>query len=306
MDWTSFFVVGERCSGTNAMKNAIKNHYPNLTSFYEKEILWKHEIVKVDMSKIPPDVFCICMTRHPVDWVHSFFHKPYHVDELAKSWKNFVTHQWSNEQRELYAENRPFHDLLELRSVKLKALRNFPRSIFVKQENLRDDPIPCIDRIAAHFGLTKPDHSNCSCHETAKPAQTIYIPNEIFNLLNKSIDWNIEYEIGQYELGRQSGKVVFVDIDNRKEYLQYVDSVKKSNKESKSGDSGDVEEQNNDNSNDDNSDDAGKIVGIILMFILGFAIVWVFIGFGDYLLSEPNYQNKVSPITHIKHKMFLY
>ena len=79
-----FTVMGERCSGTNFLENAIAENF-------ELELIWhygfKHFFGFYDYSKKNPiiknddDVLFIGIVREPISWINSFNNTKHHIPE---------------------------------------------------------------------------------------------------------------------------------------------------------------------------------------------------------------------------------
>ena len=72
-----FTIYGERCSGTNYLKNLILANFDvNLTWEYG----WKHFFGFNEIeSKDTNDVLFICIVRNLPDWINSFFREKHHM-----------------------------------------------------------------------------------------------------------------------------------------------------------------------------------------------------------------------------------
>lgn len=141
----SFEVIGERCSGTNMLTVLLRE---NLGLEMTETYGWKHGFPTL-ISAFPNTAYVV-LVRNVFDWLKSMYGKPWHStpdiqalpfsDFLRVEWSTTVDHprhfkldaedprvgevlQWDRHP----LEGRAFRNILELRSVKLRAhlaLRN--------------------------------------------------------------------------------------------------------------------------------------------------------------------------------------
>lgn len=136
-----FTILGERCSGTNFLENAIRRNFDiDITWDYG----WKHFFGFNDY-KNSDDVLFIGIVRNPYTWVDSLFRTPHHLqDELRIRTNNLLYDQhkfltsecWSYrddndsksineiiEDRNIYTKGR-YKNIFEMRKVKCQYLLN--------------------------------------------------------------------------------------------------------------------------------------------------------------------------------------
>lgn len=126
----NFTIMGERCSGTKLLKQAIEANFGlDFTGDYG----WKHWVGwQDDKIKNAKDTIFFCIARNVFDWCHSFYKKPHHVEHLRH---NFFHSTWYSlaANGEEIMEDRNFHtnkrykNIFELRSVKLKYMYNLDK-----------------------------------------------------------------------------------------------------------------------------------------------------------------------------------
>lgn len=155
-----FFVMGERCSGTNYVSQLIEKNFPRLspTSEYGHKhfLLWfgypeledkldplGYRAKEIHLGKSENCLF-ILVVRNPYDWLRSFYSTPHHVhpDLLHGSFYHFISHPWKFSEpyllhHEIYEfidglnpETRlPFNNVCELRTYKLRNYLNLGRRV---------------------------------------------------------------------------------------------------------------------------------------------------------------------------------
>lgn len=87
----SFFVVGERCSGTNFLQALIEE---NLDLFVTYEYGWKHAFPT--FPAVSAETIAFVVFRNAIDWVRSLYGRPWHVSPLIKamSFRDFLRCRW--------------------------------------------------------------------------------------------------------------------------------------------------------------------------------------------------------------------
>lgn len=172
-----FTILGERCSGTNFLENAIRRNFDiDITWDYG----WKHFFGFNDY-KNSDDVLFIGIVRNPYTWVDSLFRTPHHLqDELRIRTNNLLYDQhkfltsecWSYrddnnsksineimEDRNIYTKGR-YKNIFEMRKVKCHYLLNdMPKKvknyILIRYEDLRDNYNNILNIIGRRFNLKK-------------------------------------------------------------------------------------------------------------------------------------------------------
>lgn len=153
---TKFTILGERCSGTNFLEQAIIKNF-------DIEITWqygyKHFFGFEDYSDSDDTLF-IGIVRNPYKWINSLYKTPYHLqEELKTSQKAFLANEfWSYYDdalihssdygseilfdRNIYTGDR-YKNIFECRKIKCNFLLNdMPKKvknyILIRYEDLRD------------------------------------------------------------------------------------------------------------------------------------------------------------------------
>ena len=185
-----FTIYGERSSGTNYLESLMVNNFDvSITWDYD----WKHFFGWHSLNNSDDTLF-IGIVRNPVDWLNSFYKKPYHLPpqlcpkQLHPKWKNNVQLQainhntnaynflnkeiyslhYDNDSKEnmndrnMYTKKR-YTNIFEMRHTKLKFLmKDMPNKvkhyIFIKYEDLMHKFEETMKRIQEAGQLTiKPD-----------------------------------------------------------------------------------------------------------------------------------------------------
>lgn len=127
-----FTILGERCSGTNFLEEAIlKNFDLNITWEYG----WKHFFGRSDFEN-SDDVLFLGIARDPISWLNSLYRDPHHIPpHIRRSVTSFLNSEFYSEHfvngaLEEIMEDRNFKNekryknIFELRSNKLIYLKN--------------------------------------------------------------------------------------------------------------------------------------------------------------------------------------
>jgi hypothetical protein len=174
-------IFGERCSGTNYAEALIHQNVPGLET--TGEYGWKHGFITPGYIK--PDCIFVAVTRNALDWLPSLYRTPHQVGFWVKeaSFSAFLRHEWSGvisgwvlgqpvrsfglaRHMELMWERHPLtaapiRNVVELRNLKLQALRKLqnltPHVVYLRYEDLRDDPVTAIAKLRATMGLPAQD-----------------------------------------------------------------------------------------------------------------------------------------------------
>jgi len=183
-----YFILGERCSGTNYVFSLVQKNFPSLspTSDYGHKhfLLWfgapeNEEMMQklhysskhYDLSE-SEDCLFIFVVRDPYKWLRSFYSTPHHVhpDLLRNSFLHFISHTWKFSETRLPNHeafglidgqnpftHRPFKNVCELRSYKIRnslllgsRVNHF---VIAPYEKVRNDPQGFIKYIASNYHL---------------------------------------------------------------------------------------------------------------------------------------------------------
>lgn len=242
-------VYGERCSGTNYVMYLLHKNFPSLAPTLLREFGHKHypwwvdtEISSKKLQKLgytlddislihSQNCLFVVVVRDPYDWLRSFYLKPYDVHKslFKKGFDHFVTSRWKLTRRYPadsgkyhLVDNRnpqtkkPFDNVLQLRKAKMqnylqlgKLVDNF---LFVRYEDVRDNPQGFVDFVATLFHLPKAETfdpvnivfdtsipPNLPQPESPAPfVQKTYFPIQpkTLTFINSKIDWELERILG--------------------------------------------------------------------------------------------------------------
>lgn len=144
-----FTILGERCSGTNFLEEAIlKNLNLNITWEYG----WKHFFGRSSFEN-SDNVLFIGIAKDPISWINSFYREPHHIPpHITRNITSFLNSEFYSEHivngvAEEILEDRNFinekryKNIFELRSSKLFYLKNnMPKMVknysFLKYDDL--------------------------------------------------------------------------------------------------------------------------------------------------------------------------
>ena len=147
-----FTIYGERCSGTNFLMNAILK---NFNIAYTSKYSWKHFFghYNFENNEEEDKTLFICIIRHPITWIDSFYKKLHHIPEQNKEniytflFNEFYSINDNNveilEDRNIITKNRN-KNIFELRKNKNYYLQNILKKkvknyILIRYEDLRDN-----------------------------------------------------------------------------------------------------------------------------------------------------------------------
>lgn len=159
-----FSILGERCSGTNFLEQAMLENF-NLEIAWEHG--WKH-FFGFDNFENSDDTLFIGIVRDPVDWLDSFYNQPYYLPENnKKDTSSFLFNEHYSEEKgeeimmdRNYITSERYKNIFELRSLKNDYLINVMPTkvknyILIRYEDLRDDYVNTLNRIQLGFNLTR-------------------------------------------------------------------------------------------------------------------------------------------------------
>ena len=157
MSLNSFTIIGERCSGTHFLQYAITTNFKLTYTRLDKHFF--------GFSKLHNEI-TLCIIRDPVEWIDSFFKKPFHVPKENKNIDNFLNNEWRSihdntpdteimEDRHIITKER-YKNIFELRKTKIEYFLNLSGNVMIiKYEDLRDDYKNTLDAICSRFNLVK-------------------------------------------------------------------------------------------------------------------------------------------------------
>ena len=162
MPITKFTVLGLRCSGTNFVEAAISANFDLALTW---EYGWKHWIGYHDFTDSDDTLF-VGVTRHPVDWVRSFYRTPHHLASPRRA--NFLEAEVRSVARDgsevmqdrNSATGERYKNIFELRSHKCAYLLDtMPTAVrhyaLIRHEDLKDRYEETLDDLRRRFDLTQ-------------------------------------------------------------------------------------------------------------------------------------------------------
>ena len=190
-------ILGERCSGTNFLENAITSNFDvHVTWDFGWKHFWGHHAYANS-----DDVLFVGIVRDPVEWMNSLFRTPYHLNPaMRKSVDAFLNNEcWSlydnkrlhgarygteiMQDRNIYAPQQRYKNIFECRATKLRFLvddmpNKVAHYVLIKYEDLRDDFAHTLDRIKRAGDLKIKQHIAYPIKPlNYKKGKQLYIPN---------------------------------------------------------------------------------------------------------------------------------
>jgi hypothetical protein len=220
-----FQIFGERRSGTNYLRVLLQNNLKVEPVFHYG---WKHGFLSV--PAVSSKALLVGVVRDPVDWLISMHATPFAVVETLKDlpFDKFIRAPWESIARPAGQgwraagfrqdlslrgevlqfdrhpiEGRPFYNIFELRTVKLRALLGLTKRVthaaVIRHEDARDDPEGMIAALSDRFGLaTEPEitvpASYVGNKSNPKRITRSEISAEDRAAIEAGLDWDLERE----------------------------------------------------------------------------------------------------------------
>lgn len=162
---TRFTIFGERCCGTNYLEELMHTNF-DLTLTWEYG--YKHFFGFFPLKNRLADVtLFLCIVRHPVEWLHSFFNKPHHIPPENLSVDKFFTNRFYSRfkhfgrilENDKHLKTREFYsNIFEMREVKHEFLmETVPKQVkhylLLRYEDVRDHPQQILQDISQRFQI---------------------------------------------------------------------------------------------------------------------------------------------------------
>jgi len=217
-------VLAERCTGTHFAEHAIARNFKIQTIRILGKHFFGHDETVFDNENADETLF-VFLTRHPIDWIDSFFKRLHNVPpENKTNIYSFINNGFYSiheqgekkntelmEDRNIITKER-YKDIFELRKVKNNYLMNVVEKkvkhfLILKYEDLRDNYDATLDKIGSQFNLER-WHPNTQYEKIIKYKGTynaeyykkpILISDEVVDQIKERIDIEQERELG-YEL----------------------------------------------------------------------------------------------------------
>lgn len=233
-----FFVIGERCTGTNYLYSLIINNteliekplgHKHFPPWYELEQSYYRGHPSYYTFENTENYLFLIIFRNPYDWARSFHLQPHHSDSPLANipFSQFIRMEWiMNLDNSIYIEyfKNPFldadpetgllfHNIFALRSAKIKNMLEIyhraPNVYYINYETLRDFPEQVINEIAElyHLQLKVPfspvtTYKGMKQQKEYKPKEYIPISEEDLEYINSELDEGLENQIG-YQLAKK-------------------------------------------------------------------------------------------------------
>ncbi|MDP5307431.1 hypothetical protein [Paracoccus spongiarum] len=173
----SYFVMGERASGTNYLQWVIRENMQVRPIALE---YWKHGFPTFDM--IPEHLLIVVSYRNALSWLLSLYTSPWHASPQMQAlgfsefircpWETVIDNRFMRRRyqgtpmigRPLQADRHPitgraFENVLRMRTAKMQALEGLRNRrcnvVYTRQEDVLKDTGACLDALCRSFGLSR-------------------------------------------------------------------------------------------------------------------------------------------------------
>lgn len=229
---SKFFVIGERCSGTNYLdclilnNTSLKNsplghkHFPPWYNLGQENYQGDPRYYHFEGTE---NHLFIVIFRNPYDWLRSFHLKPWHSKKYLKNlrFSKFIRSTWEvemdkflidempiNPYLDLTANGTPFENVIALRIAKIENMLEIKNRasnvIYVNYETIRDYPEEFLNEISTLYSIQlKTPFSPIDKYKTTKneykPKKYAPISTDDMEYINSHLNEKLENEIG-YEI----------------------------------------------------------------------------------------------------------
>ena len=226
-----FVILGERCSGTNFLEEAITQ---NFDIEYICEYGSKHFFCNNNYTSASDDTIFIGIIRNPIYWLNSFSKELYHIPSINKPLRNFLFNEFysvfdepqnkksmidftifSNNVSEAinpkdlnYLTGKKYKNIFEMRKLKNHYLMNImPRKvknyILINYESLLYNYDATLNTLQSKFDLVKKNDTyvkikNYKKSDTYnfKQQRLITFKNELIQIIWENLDTGQESMLG--------------------------------------------------------------------------------------------------------------
>jgi hypothetical protein len=226
-----FVILGERCSGTNFLEEALTQNF-DIT--YTSEYGNKNFFCNNNYTTASEDTVFIGIVRNPIYWLNSFSKELYHIPSINKPLRNFLFNEFysvfdeqqnkksmmdfnifSNNVSEPinpkdlnYLNGNKYKNIFEMRKLKNHYLMNImPRKvknyIFINYESLLYNYAATLNNIQSKFDLVKKNDTyvkikNYKKSDTYnfKQQRLITFKNELIQIIWENLDTTQESALG--------------------------------------------------------------------------------------------------------------
>jgi hypothetical protein len=229
-----FVILGERCSGTNFLEEAITQNF-DIT--YTSEYGNKHFFCLNKYETANEDTIFIGIIRNPIYWLNSFSKELHHIPSINKDLQNFLFNNFYsvldeqknklsminfgsnfNNSTEIvnpkdlnYLTGKKYKNIFEMRKLKNHYLMNImPRKvknyICVNYENLLYNYEATLNDIQTKFGLVKKNDTYVKIKNykksnsyNYKQQRVITFNNGLIHLIWQNLDTSQENALGYFK-----------------------------------------------------------------------------------------------------------
>ena len=226
-----FVILGERCSGTNFLEEALTQNF-DIT--YTSEYGSKHFFCNNNYTTASEDTVFIGIVRNPIYWLNSFSKELYHIPSINKPLRNFLFNEFysvfdeqqnkksmmdfnifSNNVSEPinpkdlnYLNGNKYKNIFEMRKLKNHYLMNImPRKvknyILINYESLLYNYDATLNTLQSKFDLVKKNETyvkikNYKKSDTYnfKQQRLITFKNELIHIIWENLDTCQESALG--------------------------------------------------------------------------------------------------------------
>lgn len=226
-----FVILGERCSGTNFLEEALTQNF-DIT--YTSEYGSKHFFCNNNYTTASEDTVFIGIVRNPIYWLNSFSKELYHIPSINKPLRNFLFNEFysvfdeqqnkksmmdfnifSNNVSEPinpkdlnYLNGNKYKNIFEMRKLKNHYLMNImPRKvknyILINYESLLYNYDATLNTLQSKFDLVKKNETyvkikNYKKSDTYnfKQQRLITFKNELIHIIWENLDTGQESVLG--------------------------------------------------------------------------------------------------------------
>jgi hypothetical protein len=230
-----FVILGERCSGTNFLEEAINQNF-DIT--YTSEYGSKHFFCNNNYTSANEETIFIGVVRNPIYWLNSFSKELYHIPSVNKPLRNFLFKEFysvfdeqqnkksmldfnifsNNNTTEIvnpkdlnYLTGNKYKNIFEMRKLKNHYLMNImPRKvknyILINYESLLYNYDITLNNIQSKFELIKKNETYVKIKNykksytyNFKQQRMITFKNELIDVIWNNLDTTQENVLGYFK-----------------------------------------------------------------------------------------------------------
>jgi hypothetical protein len=234
MSHKQFAILGERCSGTNFLEEALTQNF-DIT--FTSEYGWKHFFCYNNYSTANEETIFIGIIRNPIYWLNSFSKELHHIPSINKGLNKFLFNEFYsvlderknklsifdlagnfNSDTEIvnpkdlnYLTGKKYKNIFEMRKLKNHFLTNImPRKvknyILINYENLLYNYEATLNNIQSKFGLVKKNDTYVKIKKykksdtyNFKQQRVITFSNALLHIIWNKLDTRQENMLGYFK-----------------------------------------------------------------------------------------------------------